>query len=154
MLERGAKGDDPFAAAAASYGLVRMGVRGSLEVLKKAAAAEQTGKPELMAAFYLARLDEDDGVDMLIAVLRQKDSPLAGTAAGHLANAGNRRAVAPAVDLLENSKDSGQRLLCVRVLAGVGGPKAVHALDRAAKDSDAGVAKAARAALAELGEED
>ncbi|MBI5882743.1 MAG: HEAT repeat domain-containing protein [Elusimicrobia bacterium] len=154
VLERGAKDDDPFAAAAASYGLVRMGDRGSLEVLKKAVASDQTGKPELMAAFYLARLDEDAGVDKLVAVLSRKDSPLAETAAEHLAQAGNRRAVGPAADLLENSQDPGLRLLCVRVLAGVGGPKAVHALFRAAKDSDAGLAKAARAALSELGEED
>jgi HEAT repeat protein len=153
ILLRGAAGDDPSAAAAASYALVRMGEKSGREGLKKLAASGK-GRAELLAASYLARLDEDEGVDALLAVLNDRDSPFRETAASHLAKAGNTRAVGPVTQTLERSKDPALRRLCVAVLAGVGGSKSIRALKDAAEDKDASVAQAAAAGLVELGEED
>ncbi|MBI5625303.1 MAG: HEAT repeat domain-containing protein [Elusimicrobia bacterium] len=153
VLLRGAKGDDPSAAAAASYALIRMGDGSGKEALRKL-VVEGQGKAALKAAFYLAKLDESEGVDKLLAVLHDQDSAFRASAAAYLAQAGNRKAVGPAAETLERSKDPELRRLCVTVLAGVGGPKAVHALSRASEDEDASVAGAARAGLADLGEGD
>lgn len=151
LLEKAAKGDDPAAMAQASFALARMGDRFRREDLRKAMTAGGGGREALLPAFYLARLDEKDGLDHLVALARDRQSPLAETAAALLARSANAGAVPPMSETLGKSQEPFLRLLAVKVLSGVGGPKAESALAEAARDRDAQVAAAARAALAELG---
>lgn len=154
FLQRGLKSEDPFAQAAAAYSLARMGDKDARGTLKSLMIGADAVKPALRAAYYLARLDEDAGFDQLLRTVHDRKSALREAAADFLGKTGNRKVVNYLIESLGSGQDPALRLLCVRALGGIGGPKAVHSLYRASEDKDANLAAAARAALTGLGEFD
>lgn len=152
VLERGLGAEDAFIKAQAGYALMRMGEDAGGKALGKLIAGDPRGsKPGILAAYYLARLDEERGLDYLVRIVERRDAPLRALAAEALGKSGNKKAVLPLTEALA-SGDRDLRLMIVRALGRLGGKRAVYQLYKAVDDADSAVADAARLALADLGE--
>lgn len=151
-LERALRSADPFVRVQAGYALARMGEKKGKKSLRAILDEEERfHKPGILAAHYLARLDDEIGIDYLLAVLGGPKASLKIHAAEALGKSRNGEAVEPLAGYLE-SDDAGLRLAVVRGLGHLGGKKAVKYLNEARFDADRSVAHGARLALAELGE--
>ncbi len=152
VLERGLKSEDLFLRAQAAYALAKLGEKAGDKVLEKLLGGDPRGsKSGILAAYYLARLDSNRGLDYLVNLLEKKGSPLRAAAAEALGKSGNQKA---ALSLAEqfDSPDRDLKLMIVRALGRLGGKRAVYQLYKAVEDPDRTVADSARAALADLGE--
>lgn len=105
----------------------------------------------LLAAYYLARLGNDAGLDFLgrLAEKGRPDDQLHAIEA--LGKSENPRAAGLLLDAARNPSAE-VRLLCAQALGRLGGPKAVGALKKLLEDRSPQVKGAARVALNELGE--
>ncbi|MDE2490457.1 MAG: HEAT repeat domain-containing protein [Elusimicrobia bacterium] len=157
-LEQGLKMPSKFANIEAAYGLALAGPRKRrkesvrrLEGWLKEDPGEE--KAAVLAAYYLAKLDETPGLDHLVKLMNKADSPYAALAAESLGKSGDERAVLP-LTIAAKSPDGSVRLAIARALGRLGGTRAVAALRRLRDDPNPGVRAAAAGSLTALGELD
>jgi HEAT repeat protein len=157
-LQQGLKMPSKLADIEAAYGLALAGRRGERKEaigrlkgwLKEDPGDEKAG---VLAGYYLAKLDETAGLDHLVKLMNEPDSPYAPLAAESLGKAGDKRAVLP-LTIAAKSPDGSVRLSIARALGRLGGTRAVSALKRLRDDPNPGVRAAAAGSLIELGELD
>jgi HEAT repeat protein len=153
-LEQGLTNPDKFVGVEAAYALATLGRKDMIARLNAALQDESgSAKADILAAYYLAKMDRTSGLDHLVGLMKKTDSDLSVLAADALGKTENPRAVLPLVEALA-SDDSALRLSIVGGLGRLGGVRAVAALRKLSEDPNPGVHAAALAALAELGEVD
>lgn len=136
----------------ASYGLARRKEEVGLILLEGfIEEVEEPYKEGILAAYYLARLGKDDGVDYLMRVAGDPKSPFRVAAIQALGKSRHGKAAEILSEIMK-AKDKDLRLLAVMGLGRLGGRRAGRALESALTDPDPGVRAAGRARLAELGD--
>lgn len=151
-LDRALKHQDPLVQVQAAYALFRLGREdGEEELLRLMNSERQEPRTRLLAAYYLARLDNREALDYLFLLLKKGNGASKAQAAEALGKSGNQRAVLPLAEGLRSS-DASQRLLIVRALGRLGGSRAVYTLYKMEDDDNPSVRAAARQALVEMGE--
>lgn len=152
VLEKNLKNEDALVQAQAAYALAKMGKKQAEERLRAISEpGSRQSRAGVLAAYYLAKLDEQDGVDYLIAVLKAKDGALRASAVEALGKTGNRKAAAPLAEQLD-ALDAPLKVIAARGLGQLGGGRAVDALEKLQNDPDYDVRAAARLSLDGLGE--
>ncbi|MEK7389727.1 MAG: HEAT repeat domain-containing protein [Elusimicrobiota bacterium] len=153
-LEHATAFPDKFVVVQASYALAKLGQKQNsarlIAMLKSDPGEEKVG---LMAAYYLAKLENNKGLEHLEAIMLRPESPLAPLAAEALGKTGNPRAVLVLSEALELPSTS-VRLTATRSLGHLGGSRAVSTLRKFSEDPNPGVRNSAIAALTYLGEMD
>lgn len=154
-LERAMKSEDLTARIPAAYAFTRLGKPGRSAVAELAAIVEDRRlevRARVLAAHYLARLDDRRGLDFLASLVERGEGNERVLALEALGKCRNPRAVMPLVEAVERS-DVFQRIVIARGLAFLGGGRAIAALRKLSEDKSQAVRNAARLALVDLGEE-
>lgn len=153
-LERAMKSEDLMTRIPAAFAFARLGKQGKAGAEELSRVAEDRRlevKGRVLAAHYLARLDERQGLDYLTALAQRGEGGDRLLALEALGKCRNPRAVMPLAEAVERS-DAPQRILIARGLSQLGGGRAVAVLKRLAEDKSQAVRNAARLALTDLGE--
>lgn len=138
----------------AAYALVLLRDRQAVGVLEQAMEPGVDGDgANLLAAYYLAKLGNEAGLDHLTMLVGSEVPGNALKAATALGQAGNEKAL-PSLGELAGHEDSLTRLAAVQAIAAIGGERAILMLKQAQKDVAPVVRNAAKLGLAELGELD
>lgn len=152
ILEKNIKSEDMAVEVQAAYALAKMGKKQGEERMRKFMESGSKESPSgVLAAYYMAKLDKEDGIDYLLAVLKNKDGALRAAAAEALGKAGNRKAILPLTELL-GKLDPPLKVIVARGMGQLGGSRAVSALGKLKDDPDYDVRAAARLSLDGLGE--
>lgn len=151
-LEQGLASTDRFVEMEAAYALARLGKKDMVAKLQAGLKNDPgTEKVGLLAAYYLAKLDETSGLAHLEKLMKKPDSGYSVLAADALGKSANPRAVLPLTEAAR-AEDSAVRLAVARALGLLGGKRAVIALKVLRDDANAGVRAAAQTSLSELSE--
>lgn len=136
----------------AAYGLARAKEKVGLLRLEGFLEEVEGEYPEgVLAAYYLTRLGETQGLDYLVRILENPKSRFRAAAASALGQSGDSRAALPLSERA-GDPDPELRLRVAEALGVLGGGRARGALKKLKSDSSPAVRAAARAALADMGE--
>lgn len=152
-LQALARGDDSASQVEAAYGLALCDKKAQDALARLMHDEKRELSNRLLAAYYLARLDNASGLDFLGRLAQKAGTPGdQAHAVEALGKSRNPRAVGPLLEAARSS-DAPTRLLAAQGLGRLGGPKAVNGLRKLEEDRAQTVKAAARVALNDLGED-
>ena len=142
-------GEDQGARVEAAYGLSLTDKKYRDELAKLMREEKLEFQYRILAAYYLAKLDDGAGLDFLGRLAKKSKPGDQAKALEALGKSGRPRAV-PLVAEAAQTPDAAVRLLCAQALGRLGGSKAVAALKRLREDQSQAVRAAAKQGLDEL----